>query len=301
MSDNPIDPTWWLASDGKWYPPQSRVGAPPPPPPPIASSAPADASWWLASDGRWYPPQTGALQNQIAQFSAPPAPRREVRLPKGLTVTVQVLLWVSALMSVILAIGAFVALNRLNTYVDLDAPIGSLRDELAFDEMVKADEDLNTMIGLGFLLSIGVFVMIIIWSFRAHRATRQPGTWPRSWTPGWSIGGWFIPFANIVIPKLVLTETEKIALSNDQRERSEDWPNRPSLSIGWVWWISFVVGTGVFVVGGGMFDDPEGNPSTWQTGYWLVAIGSVALLTSCISGAIYFKKIGASLAPRPSI
>ncbi len=44
---------WWLASDGKWYPPHLHPdaegtnravrGDPPP-------------GWWLASDGRWYPP-----------------------------------------------------------------------------------------------------------------------------------------------------------------------------------------------------------------------------------------------------
>lgn len=33
MSDTPVGPGWWLASDGKWYPPQAASPAPPPPPP----------------------------------------------------------------------------------------------------------------------------------------------------------------------------------------------------------------------------------------------------------------------------
>ncbi len=32
MSDTSKGPDWWLASDGKWYPPESRPTAPPPPP-----------------------------------------------------------------------------------------------------------------------------------------------------------------------------------------------------------------------------------------------------------------------------
>lgn len=38
MSDAPQGPGWWLASDGKWYPPQ--VDGPPPPPSPTQASAP---------------------------------------------------------------------------------------------------------------------------------------------------------------------------------------------------------------------------------------------------------------------
>jgi hypothetical protein len=35
MSDTAQGPGWWLASDGRWYPPESRT-TPPPPPPPVA-------------------------------------------------------------------------------------------------------------------------------------------------------------------------------------------------------------------------------------------------------------------------
>lgn len=45
---------WWLASDGKWYPP--RPG------------------WWIASDGRWYPPELhpNAAPNRSAGSGASP-------------------------------------------------------------------------------------------------------------------------------------------------------------------------------------------------------------------------------------
>ena len=51
MSDTSQGQGWWLASDGKWYPPQQ---APQPPPPPPGLPGPG---WWQATDGRWYPPQ----------------------------------------------------------------------------------------------------------------------------------------------------------------------------------------------------------------------------------------------------
>lgn len=42
MSDSSQGPGWWLASDGKWYPPQSAATpVPPPPPPPLTGSVPS--------------------------------------------------------------------------------------------------------------------------------------------------------------------------------------------------------------------------------------------------------------------
>ena len=44
MSDSPAGPDWWLASDGKWYPPTSQPGSAPPGPKP-AWVGPALSGW----------------------------------------------------------------------------------------------------------------------------------------------------------------------------------------------------------------------------------------------------------------
>lgn len=49
MSDTPQSRGWWLANDGKWYPP--------------------GPGWWQASDGNWYPPEQ-------APGPQPPVPKR---------------------------------------------------------------------------------------------------------------------------------------------------------------------------------------------------------------------------------
>ena len=40
MSDTSQGSGWWQASDGKWYPPESRAGAAAPPPPQYAAAPP---------------------------------------------------------------------------------------------------------------------------------------------------------------------------------------------------------------------------------------------------------------------
>ncbi len=39
MSDTSQGPGWWLASDGKWYPPESSLPSPPPPAAPMTPIA----------------------------------------------------------------------------------------------------------------------------------------------------------------------------------------------------------------------------------------------------------------------
>jgi uncharacterized membrane protein YhaH (DUF805 family) len=53
MSDRQLGDDWWLASDGKWYPPQSHPDAPAPPPPPGAMGAPVPESFVTAPPWDW--------------------------------------------------------------------------------------------------------------------------------------------------------------------------------------------------------------------------------------------------------
>jgi hypothetical protein len=53
---------WWLANDGKWYPPQTAWGA--------EGETSQGEGWWLASDGKWYPPQTALPQQATAEASS---------------------------------------------------------------------------------------------------------------------------------------------------------------------------------------------------------------------------------------
>lgn len=56
MSELMRGPGWWLASDGKWYPPETRGEAGDRLMFAEGSDQPEGPEWWLASDGKWYPP-----------------------------------------------------------------------------------------------------------------------------------------------------------------------------------------------------------------------------------------------------
>lgn len=56
MSEVMQGPGWWLASDGKWYPPELRASTSDDLTSPEGATSPQGEGWWFASDGKWYPP-----------------------------------------------------------------------------------------------------------------------------------------------------------------------------------------------------------------------------------------------------
>ena len=90
MSDRPQGEGWWLASDGKWYPPESHPAPPAPPAPPWATA-----------------PQS--------------------RLSPGLNTTVRVFFYLSAGLAGLVVVALANAIPKMNDY--WFAPIGSDADE----------------------------------------------------------------------------------------------------------------------------------------------------------------------------
>ncbi len=52
-------------------------------------------------------------------------------------------------------------------------------------------------------------VVFICWLYRARKNAEELGAHGFRWAPGWTIGAWFIPFANLVIPFLVVAEVDR--------------------------------------------------------------------------------------------
>lgn len=65
MSDVSQGPGWWLASDGKWYPPHLHPGH---------RGNEAEPTWWRASDGNWYPPELHPAARNGAKAAAAAVP-----------------------------------------------------------------------------------------------------------------------------------------------------------------------------------------------------------------------------------
>jgi len=77
LSDRELGQEWWLASDGKWYPPERHTGASATGRSPNTTRWPSE-EWTLAADGKWYP---GTVQRSPRWWWIPTSPT--VRPPRS--------------------------------------------------------------------------------------------------------------------------------------------------------------------------------------------------------------------------
>ena len=154
----------------------TQLPPPPPPPPPPAVPLPP-------------PPPPPAVV-------AVPARWRDQR---GLAVALVVLFGVMLCAAVVLS--AALA-NRISVVQDFKA--GDFGDIL--NRANDADDFVNGASAFYSLTQLVIVVLFIIWQFRAaknNEALDRPGA---RFGPGWSIGAWFIPLANLVIPVLIMQD-----------------------------------------------------------------------------------------------
>jgi hypothetical protein len=223
--------------------------------------------------------------------------RRSV--PAGLGGTLQGFFWAVAGMALVASVLAVVALLAFNSW--WNTPVRSVAEARALDDWIDADDGFAAFAGLYYIGAFVVFVLLLVWMNLAHKATQD--LWPglRSWSSGWTVGAWFVPIANLILPKLVMDEIERIALAPRAGTSVADgWQRRPTLAVGWLWWLPFVVGIVLTTIGAGIGDEVDSSVTEVRASYVASAIGFAALAAGAVCGALYVRRIGGRLSPAGS-
>jgi hypothetical protein len=110
------------------------------------------------------------------------------------------------------------------------------------DAEAAANDARQQIIGiLALLVYLGTVVSFLVWFYRVHRNLPALGARDLKYTPGWAVGGFFVPFLNLIRPLQVMRE---IWHGSDPRGLERDMaPAEPSVRkqlgtpalIGW-WW-----------------------------------------------------------------
>jgi hypothetical protein len=197
---------------------------------------------WVANDGV----SLLDVQAQLANLGAPSdiappspvqsgygwvlAPQPQFRSLRGLATA---LTWVllAEIAASLARIGALA--NRLDVYSRYFHG-----DFSAATAVQPADDAVTGSTQVHALFLLAVFVLLVVFLYRAAKNTELWSSQSARWTPGWTIAGWFIPIANLVIPFLVV---------RDIWRRSFTPPTEPQTSASvspllWWWWVTFVVG-----------------------------------------------------------
>lgn len=186
-------------------------------------------------------------------------------------------MWVIALLIAMIILDVIAIVSSIS-YLDL---IERTNDgTVAFDEANSADER-QASIAMTQLLSIVVTgIFFIIWFRRAYRNLGPLGVRWLRYKPGWAVGGWFVPFLNLVRPKQIAND---IWRSTDAGLPSElDGPGigRPvSPLLNW-WWALFLISSWVDSAAGAAYGDESlgGLESATQTAMAGSAVDAIAAL-----------------------
>ncbi len=114
----------------------------------------------------------------------------------------------------------------------------------AFVAQADASDRRVSLVGYGQLaVTVVSAIVILSWIFRANANARALGARDMTFSPGWSVGWYFIPFANLVLPVQAMAEIWRASL----RPADPDAERAPGLLLG-LWWTFWLTGnlTGAF-------------------------------------------------------
>ena len=165
--------------------------------------------------------------------SPAPPPLRAYRSPRGLATVVRWLLVASILLA-----GADAAANaqaaRLIGQLQSDANLVTL------SMLESSDLRVGAMALLDVVVFLTAFGFLIAWTNRAYRNLPALGANDLRFTPGWAVGGWFVPFLNFVRPKQIMNDIWRGSSPEDYS--GDDWRGRSVTPLLHWWWGLWIVG-----------------------------------------------------------
>lgn len=103
------------------------------------------------------------------------------------------------------------------------------------------------MIPIALVVTLVTGVLVLTWTHRASYNVRALGATGLKFTPGWSVGWYFIPIANLWKPLQAMTETWRASVN------PREWRRQAGSALLWCWWsfwiLNFLVESAVDLAG----------------------------------------------------
>lgn len=165
-----------------------------PPPPPATTLPPA--GWYTDPSGdlgqRYWDGQAWTTWTQPGDAWQPTQPAGTRRGYRRLSTWLQALVGLTALLSLAIVWAGVDAARMVD-------PVAS--GAVPFEDLVAAEGVLGVLILLELATFVVAGIVWILWLYRSHRQAASARDGDYRHTPGWAIGSWFVPFANLWIPK----------------------------------------------------------------------------------------------------
>src|SRR5689334_7545358 len=166
-------------------------------------------------------------EGTLASASVPQQAATGFRDPTALNRWLTIFLWLSVAFSVISAVSSGFEVKLLN---DIQAGV-----PLAPGAAEANDLRQQIIGGVHFVVIVVTIVVFCMWTYRANYNARQLGAGGMEFTPGWAVGWYFIPIANLWKPYQAMKEIWKASANPG------NWPDQPRGGILPAWWTLFLL------------------------------------------------------------
>ena len=106
------------------------------------------------------------------------------------------------------------------------------------------DSRVQLVFVLELIVSIAYFVVLLLWLRRGNHNARALGSKGMEFTPGWIIGWWFVPFANLVKPYQAVRELWLASVGG------RDWKMGANPGLLPFWWAAWLISSVVSTFAG---------------------------------------------------
>jgi hypothetical protein len=167
--------------------------------------------------------------------------------------------------------------NILVTFLEMRVLERYWRGEAIPDAEIESALDRSGFVGLIILVVFLVSgILWLVWQYRGHANLYAAGVDRLRITPGWAVGWWFVPFANLVKPFQSVRELWKASEGSAQWWETKTWP-----VIGW-WWAGYLVFNILDVVASAYFADESVTVDSLITGDKISIAGDVGSIATAI-------------------
>lgn len=171
---------------------------------------------------------------------------------------------------VTIALRAFIVLGVVSTASEFAEAAGILNAETGEDSLSLT----VALVYLAYAVALIASVIFVgMWIHRAHANLRAAGIEGLEFTPGWAVGWYFIPFANLIKPYGAMRE-----LWNASHGETDNFASPASNHLN-VWWFAWIVGNIASNIGQRI---ATSRAESYSAGMLLSAIGSALLVAAGI-------------------
>jgi hypothetical protein len=156
--------------------------------------------------------------------------------PCGYRSASRLALWASVLFVVYAATATVAALLNVYQIALLDISRSGRTIPIVLAEAQDARQYVITALEFG--MELMAIFLLLVWLYRVSRNTWSFGIEGLQYTPGWSVGWFFVPIAGLVMPYNVFHELWRANKASDP----ERWRQAPASPLLGFWWATCVAG-----------------------------------------------------------